>query len=108
GRRHFERLAGSPDEVTRQRLTRRYGTRELEQLRRATTFREYVEAYFNMARAVIVRDSYHKNFLLLLRGTHVVRLIATEFPNRACKYVMMRDFARLAHIDGADGVLLVG
>jgi hypothetical protein len=108
GRRHFERLVDAPGEARKQRLIRRYGTRERDGLRSANTFREFVEAYFDAARVVMLRDHFHRNFLLLLRGRDVVRLIATEFPNRACKYVMMRDFARLARIHGADGVLLVG
>lgn len=91
------------------RLLKRYGNRVLWQhVGDATSFRAPSEAYFNIARSVTLKDNHHQQMALFTRGNIVVRVADAESPNRALKYVIMRDLAKLSKVLGADGVILIG
>ena len=55
----------------------------------------------------MLRDGFHHNFAFFLKGPVIVRMISTDHPDRASRYVLMRDLARLARIEGADGVFMI-
>jgi hypothetical protein len=108
GYRYFEKSLEHSDAKWRRKIASRYGMIQLNQLKAARTFRAVVEAYFDIARMVMLRDGFHKSLTFFLKGHEVIRVISSEFPDRASKYVLTRDLARLARIDGADGVLMIG
>ncbi|MGX5805554.1 hypothetical protein ACWGS9_30670 [Bradyrhizobium sp. Arg314] len=105
GLRYFQREA----KIDGKALKKRYGKGAVNWkiFEKATTFREMAEAYFRQARILMAVDGYHRAFAFLLRGNSVVRIIAADHPDRASRYLLMRDLARLAHIDGADGVMFI-
>jgi hypothetical protein len=108
GFRYFERPLPGYDTKWRSRAARRYGVASLKRLRQATTFREIAEGFFEIGRAVLLRDGHHDAFAVFLKGNAIKRVVPTPFPDRAAKYVIMRDLALLARADGADGVLTIG
>lgn len=92
-----------------QKIARRYnindsGKRFLE----AKTFQDVAAAYFQHARVAMLRDGYHMSLALFLRGNAVASLIDTTHPDRASRYIIMRDLAKLTKIAGANGVILIG
>ncbi len=90
------------------KLVSRYGkTATWKHLKEAKTFRAVAEAYYQNARAVMLRDGYHQSFIFLMKGLVVIRIIPADHPDRASRYVLMRDLARLARIEGADGVMMI-
>jgi hypothetical protein len=93
----------------KRKIKARYGkAANWECLRSAKNFREITECYFQHARMILIRDGYHRHFTFFLRGSRVIRIIETDHPDRASRYVLMRDLAQLAKIDGADGVMVIG
>jgi hypothetical protein len=108
GYRIYEKATGLEDRKWRNKVAARYGTAKLKRLGEAKTFRAVAEAFFEMARAILLRDGFHRGMTFFLQGHLVKRVIQTDFPDRASKYVIMRDLARLAIVDGADGVITVG
>jgi hypothetical protein len=88
---------------------RRYlNSAEVKTIREPQSFRDLVAAYFQSARKVMLKDGFHRNFLLLLRGIACIRVIAADFPDRPSRYVIMRDLAKLAKLERADGAVFVG
>jgi hypothetical protein len=79
-----------------------------KRLEEAKTFRDVARVFFQHARVAMLRDGYHMSLCLFLRGSAVVSLIDTTHPDRASRYVIMRDLAKLSRIVGADGVILIG
>ena len=109
GFRYFKRLWTEPSLDEERKIVRRYGTfAAFDRLKKATTFREAAEALFDQARVVMLRDGYHQSMTFLFKGLNMFRLIPTDHPDRASRYILMRDLASLAHIDGADGVMMIG
>ena len=51
---------------------------------------------------------FHRNLTFLMKGLLPIEMVKTDHPDRASRYVLMRDLARLAHIAGADGVMMIG
>lgn len=109
GHRFFRKPFEAPAESLKKKVAKRYGREHTwERLKNAQTFREVAEAYFERARVVMARDGIHYSFVFLLRGVHVIQMIRADHPTRASRYVLMRDFAKLAHIAHADGVMYLG
>ena len=91
------------------RIAKRYKfDNQSKRLAEAKTFGEVVRIFFQHARVAMLRDGYHMSLCLLLRGTAVVTVIDTTHPDRASRYVIRRDLAKLSRIIGADGVILIG
>jgi hypothetical protein len=91
------------------RIAKRYKIdNQSKRLDDAKTFRDVARVFFQHARIAMLRDGYHMSLCLFLRGGAVVTLIDTAHPDRASRYVIMRDLAKLSRIVGADGVILLG
>ena len=109
GFRYFQRKIPKPNTAYEKKLYARYGKAiDLKSVKEAKTFRAVAETYFNIARNVILSDGYHSHFTFFLKGAEIVRFFQSTPPDRASKYVLMRDLAKLARSDGADGVLVIG
>ncbi|KQN09088.1 hypothetical protein [Sphingomonas sp. Leaf28] len=92
----------------RKKSLKRYGiSSDWTRLKNATTFREVAEAYFEHARVVMAKDGFYRSLAFLLRGTKIVETVGTEHPDRASRYVMMRELAKFASACRADGVILL-
>lgn len=90
------------------KIQKRYGKfPETSHLKNNPTFRSISEYYFKIGRSILIKDGYHANFTFFLKGVEVIRILRTDHPDRASRYVLMRDLARLARIEGADGVLMI-
>ncbi|TIO48890.1 MAG: hypothetical protein E5X80_26170 [Mesorhizobium sp.] len=104
----LEKAGGPP--VKEKHLLKRYGrkgTHSIHDLKNAKTFLEICEAYFRTARIVLRNDGYHRSFALLLKGSAVFRVVGTDHPDRASRYLMVRELARYATAEGADGVIMI-
>ena len=109
GHRFFRKPISPPTRSEKSRLTKHYGLgHSWERLKSAQTFREVAEAYFERARIVMARDGIHYGFVFLLKDLQVIQMIRADHPTRASRYVLMRDFAKLARIAKADGVMCLG
>lgn len=109
GHRFFKKPIEGPTEVQKEKIAKRYGRENTwKRLEKAKSFREVADAYFERARIVMARDGIHHSFVFLLKGLHVIQLIRADHPTRASRYVLMRDFAKLARIAKADGVMYIG
>ncbi|MDW9618318.1 hypothetical protein [Sinorhizobium meliloti] len=103
------RLFKKQTKIDEKRLKKRYGDQrsKWERIKSVTSFREFCGAYFNVARSLMAKDGYHHTFTYLLKGLKVVQIIGTDHPDRASRYVMMRDLAKLARVLDADGMMMV-
>ena len=77
-------------------------------LDKVTTFRELCDVYFHNARALMKKDGFHNSFVFFAKGISIINLVSFQFPNRAAKFLYMREFAGLAKKIGADGVFIIG
>jgi hypothetical protein len=108
GNRYFKKRLGHPGKGTVQKVQKRYGpTATWNKLRNAETFEDVAKEFFQHARVVLQRDGHHRSFTFFLKGKQIIQMIATDHPNRASRYVLMRDLAKLARIEGADGVFMI-
>ncbi|MDD3029125.1 MAG: hypothetical protein PHS57_02435 [Alphaproteobacteria bacterium] len=107
GFRHFRRLIDITPKDTNKLISRYGKIATWEHLKEAKTFRAVAEACYQNARAVMLRDGYHQSFIFLMKGLVVIRVISVDHPDRASRYVLMRELARLARIEGADGVMMI-
>jgi hypothetical protein len=107
GMRYFKKPLQKPSPRIERRLIRRYGNVGWNRLKEATTLRAVAEVFFDNARAVMKRDGFHHNMTFLMKGPFPIEMIKTDHPDRATRYVLMRDLARLAHIADADGVIVI-
>jgi hypothetical protein len=86
-----------------------YGKNTFEALTRDyKTDTELVVGYFAVARAMFLRDGYHRSILLLFRDRKVLRPIEIRVENTVQKYVLMRQLADEVTKSGADAVILLG
>jgi len=109
GHRFFRKPIAAPTEQIKKKLEKRYGGKHSwERLRSAKTFQDVAEAIFERARVVMVRDGRHYSFVFLLKALDIIQIIRADHPTRASRYVLMRDFAKLARIANADGVMYLG
>lgn len=109
GFRYLSKPLEKPDAKNKSRLVARYGKiAKWKHLKEAKTFRVVAEAYFKSARNMMLRDGFHHSFTFFLKGLVVISIIPTDHADRASRYVLMRDLARLARIEGADGVFMIG
>jgi hypothetical protein len=108
GNRYFHKPMEQIGPKAEKRIKSRYGSgANWSALAEAKTFREVAQVYFDHARIVLLRDGYHRNFTFFLKDGIVFRMIPTDHPDRASRYVLVRDLAKLARIDGADGVMMI-
>lgn len=106
GSRYFLKSADIPK---KSKIARRYGKNmNWDSLKEARSLRDVAEGLFNLARVMIFRDGHHHSVTIFLKGTSIVRILITDHPDRAARYVMMRDLAILAKIDAADGIIMIG
>lgn len=103
------RVFSSEMKISEKKLRKRYGDQrgKWRQISRAGNFSDLVEAYFRLARFLMLSDGYHKCFTYFTIGNRVVELLATDHPDRGSRYVLMRDLAKLAEIRGADGMFMI-
>lgn len=91
-------------------LIKRYGkkgAKSWEKVREAKTFQEACEAHFHSARIILRADGYHRAIALFLKGPTVFRVIGAEHPDRASRYILMRELAAFAEAEGADGFIFI-
>lgn len=110
GHRFFRKPMERPSEKDEARVMKRYRKAGAGwgRLKNAKTLSDIAEAYFDNARAVLKRDGYHQNMTFLFKDRFPIDMIRTDHPDRASRYVLMRDLARLARIIGADAVIMLG
>ena len=103
------RLIRKEANASEKALKKRYGdqTAKWNKVKAAKSFKEFCEAYFEIARHLMIADGYHESFAFLLNDTTPTTLIVTEHPDRAIRYVLMRDLAHLARVSEANGVVLI-
>lgn len=90
-------------------LKDRYGESTFEALTRDyKTDDELAAGYFSVARAMFLRDGYHRSILLLFRDRKPIRPIEIRTDNTQQKYVVMRQLADEVTKSGADAALLIG
>ena len=90
------------------KLVKRYKIDDqARRLSEAKTFPDVAKCFFQQARVAMLRDGYHTSLCLFLRGNSLITLIDITHPDRASRYVIMRDLAKLSRIAGADGVILI-
>lgn len=90
-------------------LMDRYGKNALDAMRRdCKTDAELVAGFFAMARAIFLRDGYHRSILLLLRDRKLIRPIEIRVENTHQKYVVMRQLADDVTKSGADAAIMIG
>ena len=108
GFRFFKKQIDIPKKKITRLVWKRYGAGATwAKLRDAVTFEAVARVYFENARLVLLRDGHHRGLTFLLKGTQVVQIIPSDHPTRASRYVLMRDLAKLARIEGADGVFMI-
>jgi hypothetical protein len=108
GNRYFRKSLERPEKGTIRRVKKRYGPgAQWAKLGAAKTFEDVASEFFNHARIVLQRDGYHRSLTFFLKGKQIIQMIPTDHPDRASRYVLMRDFAKLARIEGADGVFMI-
>ena len=96
-------------EVEVKTLRKRYGKTlsGWQALRTAKDFKEVCEVFFSQACAMMLRDHHHRAFAFLFKGIEPLQMIGMDHPDRASRYVLIRELAQLAKIIGADGVMLI-
>ncbi|MDX0139340.1 hypothetical protein CN128_24565 [Sinorhizobium meliloti] len=104
------RLFKKQKKIDGKALRRRYGDQKAkwERIKKAGSFKELCDAFFQLARFLMAKDGYHHSFTYFLKGMQLVQMIGTDHPDRASRYVMMRDLAKLARLLDADGMMMVG
>jgi hypothetical protein len=107
GNRYFKKPMKRPGKKTVRHAKKRYGEWEWDRLEGAKTFEDVATIYFEQARRVLKRDGYHRSFTFFVKGSRIIQMIPTDHPDRASRYVLMRDLAKLARIEGADGVFMI-
>lgn len=108
GNRYFRKPMEQPSSKARKFVQKRYGPgASWKGLADAKTLRDVAKHYFAHARIVLLRDGYHRSFMFFLKSNVVFQMIPTDHPDRASRYVLMRDLAKLARIEEADAVMMV-
>jgi hypothetical protein len=104
GFRYFTRTVS----IDAAKIERRYGiSGAAKRLATVESFHDLAAAYFEHARVVMLRDGYHISICLFFRGTSLIRVIDFTHPDRASRYVILHDLAKLSRVVGADGVVLI-
>ena len=90
-------------------LRKRYGRdANWEKLSSVGSFKELCDVVFTNARVLMLRDGYHHSFAIMVSKLRLWRVIGINHPDRASRYVMMRELADLAKVIEADGVIVIG
>lgn len=74
----------------------------------SSSVHEIANVFFEQGKLMMLRDGYHLNFAFFIKDANVINIIANPMPDRASKYVMVRDLAKLARIQGVDTVIMIG
>lgn len=90
-------------------LTDRYGSNAFDAMSRAyETDIELAAGFFSVARAIFLRDGYHRSILLLFRNRKLIRPIEIRVEDVLQRYILMRQLADEVTKSGADGAILIG
>ncbi|MDH0612814.1 MULTISPECIES: hypothetical protein [unclassified Agrobacterium] len=96
-------------EVDTRALRKRYGRdANWEKLSSVGNFKELCDVVFAQARILMLRDGYHHSFAIMVSKLRLWRVIGIDHPDRASRYVLMRDLAELAKVIDADGIIVIG
>ncbi len=91
------------------KLMDRYGSNAFEALKREyKTDAELAAGYFAVAKAMFLRDGYHRSILLLFRDRKLIKPIEVRTEGTFQKYVVMRQLADEVTKSGADAAILIG
>jgi hypothetical protein len=71
-------------------------------------YEELGAGYFEMFRAVFLKDRYHLSILFLFRNMEVIKCMQIKVENVQQKYMMMRHLAPEVTKTGADAAMLIG
>ncbi len=90
------------------RAAERYSMIQAEAMERDYENEEAIAAgYFEMVRAVFLRDGYHLPFLFLFRNRKLVHMVPAPAENQQQKYLLMRSLANEVVRYGADAAIMV-
>jgi hypothetical protein len=73
-----------------------------------TNYEELAAGYFEIFRAVFLRDRHHVSILFLFRNMQLVKPMEIKVENVQQKYLMMRHLAHEVTKTGADAAMLIG
>ncbi len=104
GTRYITREVTDDEALLRKRYKRAPGWNKVPH---AKSFREICDIYFSNARAVMTKDGFHRPLCILFRGNNLLRIISMDHPDRASRYVLVRELAQIANRIGADAVMLI-
>lgn len=108
GFRYTKKIVESDQGKSQKFFDKRYGSlANLRHLARATTIAELAEGVFESAKIVMYRDKGHGTFVFFLKRLIIINMLQANFTDRASKFVQIRDFAKLARIEGSDGVMII-
>jgi hypothetical protein len=92
----------------RRLLEKRYSKRvKWNRLGAVKDLRQLAELYFENAQSIMLHDGYHRSFLMLFKDLKPIQVIGVDHPNRAMRYVLMREMAAYAKRAGANSVILI-
>jgi hypothetical protein len=88
----------------------RYGAELFESTRRKyQTAEDLIPiGYFELARAMFLRDGHHDPILFLLRDRRPISMFTVEVENRQQSYLLMRQLSTEITKSGADAAFLIG
>jgi hypothetical protein len=87
----------------------RLGSNAFDALKREyKTDAELAAGYFVVAKAMFLRDGYHRSILLLFRDRKLIKPIEVGTEGTFQKYVVMRQLADEVTKSGADAAILIG
>jgi hypothetical protein len=90
-------------------LVNRYGKAPFDAMKLDyKTDAELAAGCFAMARAIFLRDGYHRSILLLLRDRKLLKPIEIRVENTHQKYVVMRQIADEVTKSGANAAIMIG
>jgi hypothetical protein len=87
----------------------RYGTELFEQFtgREYKTVEDRARVFFELARAMFLRDGYHDQILFLLRDRKPIGTFTVHIENRQQSYLLMRQLSTEITKSGADAAFLI-
>ena len=104
----IKREAVKIDLAEAKKAAERYSMIQAEVMGRDYETEEAIAAgYFEMVRAVFLRDGYHLPFLFLFRNRKLVHMVPAPAEDQQQKYLLMRSLANEAVRHGADAAITV-
>jgi len=104
------RLFSKEMQISAKKVLRRYKKSggDWANLEHVENFEDLCEVYFSNARAVLKKDGFHRTFMFFVKDLKVIDIIDCNFPDRASKYLYIREFAQFAKKKGANAVFMIG